>query len=144
MHKMIGKKICKVCDKSFVTEATLNAHRKIHKIPQFIGSMDSETNDSLATDIDMCPLCSFTFDNIYDLQFHLREHRDNRYITEYQHICEFCNQRFKESYHLGLHIDLVHLRFTCQICNQRFLNKYVLQQHIRQNHSNYPIKLIGN
>ncbi|XP_035703430.1 zinc finger and BTB domain-containing protein 24 isoform X2 [Folsomia candida] len=98
---------CRICDKTFTSQAAIRSHERIHKSKGQFG----------------CNVCGKTFITNRNLIYHTKIHKEK------SHKCQFCDKKFSCSGNLKDHIRRhVGFRpFQCTIC----LERYFVMKHVR-------------
>lgn len=108
---------CRICDKSYLLSHHLTRHMRSHKENNQISHKCSECSLSFskrdeliahstvhATENMICPLCKTTFDNVDEVNEHIKQHTEGE-----QFACEFCDLIFLTETALHEHSDTQHL-----------------------------------
>ncbi|XP_031638681.1 zinc finger protein 721-like [Contarinia nasturtii] len=158
---------CDICDKKFATIEDRNVHIDDHFKPYtcttcekvLIGDRQFEHHrlstkcvakrkiDSVTYECFVCHKGNFF--SMRSLKIHFNRHHINvKQKTDIQHICEFCNKKFANTYILKSHVNQIHLngkQFECGECGKVFNRQSNLQWHqlIHQNQLPCVCKICG-
>lgn len=123
-HKDLKKFLCTVCNVTFISKRSLQAHKATHDLN---ACSDSEEG------VHLCHTCGKTFNASSKLKCH--EKRAHQEISTIQqcpkkHICEVCGLAFQFNKYLKKHM-LKHgdKNFVCETCGKRFETNYKLKMH---------------
>ncbi|KAI8898715.1 hypothetical protein BC833DRAFT_538868 [Globomyces pollinis-pini] len=105
---------CTICKKQFKRKEHLKDHSIIHEnITEFYN----------------CSICNQKFKHAYQLNFHLKNHSDDRPFS-----CSQCEKTFKRKDGLKVHekIHTQKLDYTCEYCGKSFLHSSNYKDHLRR------------
>lgn len=108
---------CDECDKRFVANYQLVAHKKSKHL-----GIKPEKNQ-------MCSQCDYRCSSSDFLQQHIAAVHEGK--KDYK--CEFCSKTFSFKSSVKSHIKIVHKnerKFVCDECGNRYTNRITLQNHI--------------
>lgn len=113
---------CKICNKTYVSQATLSKHNRYHH---------QETEGFT------CNLCSKTFKNSYYLSHHKKTHIKLQ--------CQVCFREVsKNAYenHLKNHESDGKIKFQCDLCGALIKNKFDIKEHFFRHFQNGKYKCL--
>ncbi|XP_035715832.1 zinc finger protein 569-like [Folsomia candida] len=113
---------CEVCGHSYVDEATLKIHKRIHD--------DKSSRESFK--FKYCPQRFFEFSGV---RYHERTYHENR--RDYQ--CTICNKKLVTAYSLKYHVEAKHPTnempiYSCDQCGYTNRVKKSLARHVARVH----------
>lgn len=131
---------CKICDKNFTKQFSLNRHMQLHtgeknhKCPicrkAFIQKTDMLRHETTHSELlnFQCTTCDKRFKTKKNLTCHLITHSVDRPFK-----CRHCEKAFKVKrlwvFHEGLHMDLK--PYNCDICGKGFPAKPYIKSHLK-------------
>lgn len=131
---------CKICDKNFTKQFSLNRHMLLHTGEKphkcnicrraFIQKTDMERHETTHSDVlnFQCTMCDKRFKTKKNLTCHLVTHSVNR-----PYKCSYCEKDFKVKrlwrFHEGLHKDTK--PYNCDICGKGFPAKPYIKSHLK-------------
>ncbi|XP_062291782.1 oocyte zinc finger protein XlCOF7.1-like [Scomber scombrus] len=138
LHKGVKRFICRVCKEGFAWRSQLKTHKCVDKTSQPNGEESEAARNSVcvkevrcgeakvSVSSFSCSECKESFEDIYSLEKHLRDHKRKKPFS-----CPFCVKSFEnmsnQKSHIAMHTGEKPL--SCQHCDKRFTWSSELKVH---------------